>query len=165
LAAGTLVLVAACGSSEAGPDRSPTSAPPTGGVEVETHTGPLGTYLTDSAGRTLYMFASDTSTSSTCTGQCSTYWPPLTTTSSAQGSDRVTADMVGTIPAGGGGEQVTYAGHPLYYFAQDASPGDAAGQGSDAFGARWWIVSPSGKPITSLAAAHSSTSYSNGVGY
>jgi predicted lipoprotein with Yx(FWY)xxD motif len=168
-AVGTLILAAACGSSGsgsgAGPDRSPTSSPAGGAVELATHAGPLGTYLTDSAGRTLYLFASDTSTSSTCTGQCLTYWPPLTTTSSAHTSGRVAANLVGTIPANGAGEQVTFAGHPLYYFAQDTSPGDIAGQGSNAFGARWWLVSPSGAPITRSAAPPASTPYSNGGGY
>jgi predicted lipoprotein with Yx(FWY)xxD motif len=44
---------------------------------------------------------------------------------------------------------VTYAGHPLYYFAGDATPGQTTGQGSNGFGADWWIVAPNGKAIES----------------
>jgi hypothetical protein len=35
-------------------------------------------------------------------------------------------------------------GHVLYTFGGDAKPGDAKGQGSDAFGVHWYVVSPSG---------------------
>jgi predicted lipoprotein with Yx(FWY)xxD motif len=168
LAASALVVVAACGNSNSnsaggsggGAGGSTTSPGPNGKVVVETHTGPLGTYLTDSSGRTLYMFASDTSTASSCIGQCLTYWPALTTTAAA--SDEVSggasAAMLGTISSGGASKQVTYAGHPLYYFFEDANPGDTLGQGSTNFGAKWWILAPSGKPITSAVGSRTTTS-------
>ena len=78
--------------------------------------------------------------------------------------------MLGTISRGGGSRQVTYAGHPLYYFAGDTSSGDTKGQGSTGFGARWWIVSPAGKPITGSPGAGSqpsggSAGYGSGGGY
>jgi len=40
--------------------------------------------------------------------------------------------------------EVTYAGHPLYYFVSDKQPGDATGQGIDGFGGLWWVLTPSG---------------------
>jgi hypothetical protein len=43
---------------------------------------------------------------------------------------------------------VTYDGHPLYYFSGDSGPGTATGQGSDGFGAKWWLVAPSGSDVT-----------------
>jgi hypothetical protein len=43
---------------------------------------------------------------------------------------------------------VTYDGHPLYYFEGDSGPGTASGQGSDSFGAKWWLVAPSGSDVT-----------------
>ena len=42
---------------------------------------------------------------------------------------------------------MTYKGHPLYYFAGDPSAGTTTGQGSDSFGAKWWLVSPAGVAI------------------
>ena len=44
--------------------------------------------------------------------------------------------------------QVTYAGHPLYYFIQDKKAGDTTGQGVNGFGGLWWVVSPAGAAIT-----------------
>jgi hypothetical protein len=44
--------------------------------------------------------------------------------------------------------KVTYGGHPLYYFAGDSGPGQATGQGSDEFGAKWWLAAPSGAQVT-----------------
>jgi predicted lipoprotein with Yx(FWY)xxD motif len=46
---------------------------------------------------------------------------------------------------------VTYNGHPLYRFIQDSKPGQANGQGSQAFGAGWYVVAPSGNEIVSGA--------------
>jgi hypothetical protein len=59
---------------------------------------------------------------------------------------------------------VTYNGHPLYYFAGDSGPGTTSGQGSDEFGAKWWLVAPSGAAITHSASSGSSSS-SSASGY
>ena len=58
-----------------------------------------------------------------------------------------TSDL-GTITRSDGTKQVTYDGHPLYYFVGDSGPGTATGQGSDNFGAKWWLVSPTGSDVT-----------------
>jgi predicted lipoprotein with Yx(FWY)xxD motif len=59
----------------------------------------------------------------------------------------VRASLLGTTKRTDGKKQVTYNGHPLYYFAGDSSPGAATGQGLEQFGARWWVVSPAGRAI------------------
>ena len=66
----------------------------------------------------------------------------LTATGGAQASD------LGTITRPGGSKQATYDGHPLYYFVGDSAAGQTNGQGSDNFGAKWWLVAPSGAQIT-----------------
>jgi len=91
------------------------------------------------------MFASDTPTKSTCTGSCLSFWPPLD--GKATAGSGVTASKLGTITGTNGSAQVTYAGHPLYYYAADKKPGDVKGQGSNQSGALWWILAPSGAPI------------------
>jgi predicted lipoprotein with Yx(FWY)xxD motif len=120
-------------------------------ITVVTRSGPLGTYLTDGSGKTLYMFASDTPTKSTCTGSCLSFWPPLD--GKATAGSGVTASQLGTITGTNGAAQVTYAGHPLYHYAADKKPGDVKGQGSNQSGALWWILTPSGAPIESKAPA------------
>jgi predicted lipoprotein with Yx(FWY)xxD motif len=66
----------------------------------------------------------------------------VTASGGAQTSD------LGTITRSDGTKQVTYDGHPLYYFIADKSKGQTTGQGSDGFGAKWWLVAPSGDAIT-----------------
>jgi predicted lipoprotein with Yx(FWY)xxD motif len=151
LAAG--LMLAACGSSggsgggsTAAAGGGSTSAGAGGSsVTVATRSGPLGSYLTDGSGMTLYLFASDTSAKSTCSGPCLTYWPPLM--GKAKAGSGATASKLGTITGTNGKPQVTYAGHPLYYYAGDAKAGDTTGQGSTNSGAKWWILAPSGQPI------------------
>lgn len=107
----------------------------------------LGSTLVAANGNTLYMFAHDTSTKSTCTGMCATYWPPLITTGKPKAGPGAHASLLGTTKRAGGKLQVTYHGHPLYLFAGDQQPGQVNGQGSTAFGAPWLALSASGKQI------------------
>ena len=68
--------------------------------------------------------------------------------------------MLGTTPRSDGKPQVTYDGHPLYGYQGDSKAGDTNGQGINAFGAAWYVLSPSGTAIT--AASSSSGGGSNG---
>jgi predicted lipoprotein with Yx(FWY)xxD motif len=123
-----------------------TSAPAaSGAVSIKTTKGDPGTFLVDSSGRSLYLFEADKSTTSTCNGACAAAWPPLTTTGAPTAGTGVKANLLGTTKRDDGKMEVTYNGHPLYYFANDSAPGDIKGQGVDAFGAEWYAVSPEGK--------------------
>jgi hypothetical protein len=53
---------------------------------------------------------------------------------------------------------VTYKGHPLYYFVADKTAGSTSGQGSDGFGAKWWLVAPSGSAITTSSGSSGGSS-------
>jgi hypothetical protein len=46
-----------------------------------------------------------------------------------------------------GTKQVTYKGHPLYFFTRDEDRGDTYGQGSTSFGAGWYVLKPTGKKV------------------
>jgi predicted lipoprotein with Yx(FWY)xxD motif len=108
----------------------------------------LGTILADGQGRTLYLFEKDMGTNSSCSGACAVAWPPATT-ADRQPAVAGAADqsLVGTTTRPDGTVQLTYAGHPLYRFAGDNQPGDTNGQGSQAFGAGWDVLSPAGQKI------------------
>jgi predicted lipoprotein with Yx(FWY)xxD motif len=125
-------------------------------VTVATKSGSLGTYLVDGSGRTLYLWVADTGSTSNCSGQCVTYWPPLTGAAKASGSVQQAA--LATSKRSDGSMQVTYQGHPLYYFSGDKSAGSTAGQGSDGFGAKWWVVGVDGKAITGSSSGPTSGS-------
>jgi predicted lipoprotein with Yx(FWY)xxD motif len=168
LAAATLALgiaVAGCGGS------SSSSSPPASGgtnassgssggygygggggsssataVTLKAVSSPLGTILVDQDGKTLYLFEADSKNKSNCSGGCLNLWPPVMANGKATAGSGVTAGMIGTAT---GSSQVTYAGHPLYWFSGDTNAGDTNGQGLDDFGGKWYAISPAGAAVTS----------------
>ena len=135
---------------------------PAGPATVSAKTGALGTYLTDASGNSLYLYTPDTSSASTCYGQCVAFWPALLTTGAPMAGTGATASMLGTSPRTDGTTQVTYNGHPLYYFKGDKAAGDTSGQGKQG---TWFVVSPTGMQIgtaTSSAAAPAAAAPSSG---
>ncbi len=161
--AAALLAAAACGSSASSSSpasggaaaSSAASASPAGAAGsatvIKTTSGSAGTFLTDGSGRTVYEFAKDAMNQSSCTGACAAAWPPVTTTGAATVSGGANASDVGTLTRSDGTKQVTYNGHALYYFAGDSSAGQTNGQGIDGFGAKWWLLTPSGSIITTAA--------------
>lgn len=160
------LVVAACGgTNSAAPSTAPsnpnsatpsTSSSSTGGASpgggtsaagaaiIKTGHTSLGTVLTDSKGITVYLFEADTGIKSTCYGPCATAWPPVLTNGAPVAGPVAKSSLLGTIKRTDGKTQVTYAGHPLYYFSAGTAPGDVSGQGVDGFGAHWDAVRPSG---------------------
>ena len=107
----------------------------------------LGQIVVDGRGRSLYLFEKDSRSRSACSGLCATYWPPLLTSGKPVAIKGASAALVGSIRRADGSRQVTYAGHPLYFFAGDAKRGQTNGEGLKDFGAGWYVVAPSGKKI------------------
>jgi predicted lipoprotein with Yx(FWY)xxD motif len=118
------------------------------GVAVETKHAKLGTILAAGPKKlTVYMFEADKGTTSSCTGACAKVWPPVTTSGAPTvAAGAVSADL-GTTKRPDGTEQVTYKGHPLYFYDDDKDSGDAYGQGSKAFGASWYVLEPNGSKL------------------
>jgi predicted lipoprotein with Yx(FWY)xxD motif len=166
-AAGSSAPATTAGSS-APATASGSSAPATTSgsqqITVETHTGPMGSYLTDGNGKTLYLFAHDKGKTSTCNGSCAHFWPPFTTTASPKGAGTVQSGDLATSKRSDGSTQVTYHGHPLYYFFQDQAAGDTKGQGLNQDGGLWWLVSPTGRALTKTGTTTHSSSPASGGG-
>lgn len=156
---------AACGGSSSG--GGATVTPKAGGAaaSVTTKSGTLGTHLTDSSGRTLYMFGKDTGSSSSCSGACSTEWPPLKTSGPATATGGAQSSMLGTTKRSDGATQVTYAGHPVYTFLEDRSPGQTKGEGLNAFGGVWTAVAADGSSIAPSQTKPTPASSSSSGGY
>jgi len=151
--------------TEAPPTEMPTSAPtatvPTtggqGGVPMlqVADNATLGKILTDDKGGTLYAFKTDQPGQSMCTGTCAQNWPPLTVAQGAQ--PQASADVTGklnVIQRSDGSSQVTINDMPLYYFKNDAQPGDTKGQG---VGNNWYVISPAGEMITTTVTVTNTT--------
>ncbi|HKV88834.1 MAG TPA: hypothetical protein VJT78_12630 [Candidatus Dormibacteraeota bacterium] len=140
--------VTAAPSPIASPVSSPVATPQAVGATVRVAATRLGSILVDSVGRTLYLFVADSGTRSVCNSAgCVQNWPPLLTRGTPQAGTGVNAALLGTTRRADGTTEVTYAGHPLYYFIADKKAGDVTGQGIDAFGGPWYVVSPSGMQI------------------
>ncbi len=114
---------------------------------ISLRTTKVGKVLVAANGRTLYLFTAEKGKTSKCYGQCAAYWPPLIARTPTAGAG-LKASLVGTTKRKDGKLQVTYGGHPLYFFANDKKAGDVNGQGFVHFGGAWWVVSASGKKIT-----------------
>jgi Secreted repeat of unknown function len=70
------------------------------------------------------------------------------TTGTPRAMPGVIQSLLGTSKRASGAVQVTYHGHPLYYFVGDTAPGTATGEGIDAFGAEWDVINAAGMAIT-----------------
>ena len=141
--AGIALAATACGGSSSGGGGTQTVNTGSGGSsasasDLQTHSGPDGKFMTDDQGRTVYIFSKDTSTTSTCSGDCAKEWPPYKED----------------------GSQVVFKGHPLYFFADDKSAGDMNGQGLNDFGGLWTAVAPDGSAL--MSSHPSSTPSSSG---
>jgi predicted lipoprotein with Yx(FWY)xxD motif len=125
----------------------------------------VGKVLVDANGRTLYLFAADTANVSKLSAAGQAVWPPFIAATPPKATGGVSAGQIGTVT---GSNQVTYNGHPLYYFVGDKSPGQTNGQGLNEFGARWYALSGAGTAVTSTpkaAPASSSTGTSSTPSY
>jgi predicted lipoprotein with Yx(FWY)xxD motif len=140
---------------------TPTPSPQ---ATVMTRSGPMGTYLTDGQGKSLYYFQADKGTTSTCSGPCAATWPPLVTVGAPKAGPGVDASKLGTTPRSGNATQVTFAGHPLYLYGGDTAAGQTNGQGLNNFGALWWLVSPQGASITTTGTPSPHASPTGGGG-
>jgi predicted lipoprotein with Yx(FWY)xxD motif len=92
---------------------------------------------------TLYAFSTDTPRMSRCSGQCAKFWPPVLTTRGVKAGPGVNQHMLGTLRRADGTIQVSYNGHPLYFFALGLDSG-TSGAGAPAFGGVFNLVNTNG---------------------
>ncbi len=109
------------------------------------HSDELGDFLVGSNDMTLYIFLKDEPGKSNCYDACAQNWPPLLVDADPVAGPGVDASLLGTTTRDDGSTQVTYNGHPLYFWVKDSAPGDTTGQGVKDV---WFVISPSGSPVT-----------------
>jgi predicted lipoprotein with Yx(FWY)xxD motif len=116
-------------------------------IDLQSVSGIDGKFLADGQGRALYLFEADKGSTSTCTGACASTWPPVTASAMPMAGGGISQSLLGTTKRADGTEQLTYNGHPLYYFSADTGSGMAKGQGVKAFGSDWYVVNGKGSKI------------------
>jgi predicted lipoprotein with Yx(FWY)xxD motif len=131
------------------------------------HTPALGSFLTDTSGKTLYVYTKDTAGTGTCTGTCLAKWPAFVASPVTAPSILKSSDLT-ELSRADGVNQTAFMGKPLYYYAGDAKPGDVTGQG---FGGVWYVANTTGMvpaamatavPTTVVTTNSASTSYGGG---
>ena len=149
-------MVAGCGSGEIASQTSgvvsstvSSQTSPQGVTVAVRDVVPVGQILVDGTGRTLYAFEADRPDEATCDGACAQVWPPYRISATPRpGDSGVTkAAMLGAVTRADGTRQLTYGGHPMYYFVGDEGPGVANGHGRREFDSRWLVVGIDGNMI------------------
>ncbi|MGH2903973.1 MAG: COG4315 family predicted lipoprotein [Solirubrobacteraceae bacterium] len=105
----------------------------------------LGSILVSSSGRTLYEFTRDHANKNSCaaTRGCSAVWPSLKASGRPTAGPGVKASLLSTTS----GNQITYAGHPLYTYRGDSGPGKTSYVGVRSFGGTWYALNASGGTV------------------
>jgi len=125
----------------------PAGSTPAAAAKVQVRSTSLGRILADARGHTLYLFEADKGKKSACYGKCATAWPPLTTTAKPVAGTGAKASLLGTTKRRDGRLQVTYGGHPLYFFYKDTKAGQTSGENLDFFGGEWYALSAAGRKV------------------
>ena len=129
-------------SAEATPSGSESGTQSSVGLDTAKVPG-VGTVLVDQDGRTVYLFTNDTGSKSTCTGSCASTWPALVSDGQPSVNGGADDGKVGTTNSG----QVTYNGHPLYYYVEEDEPNEVLCQAVYEFAGWWYVVNKDGKAI------------------
>jgi predicted lipoprotein with Yx(FWY)xxD motif len=125
----------------------------------------LGNTLVDGNGRALYLFRADKPNHSTLSRAGFAVWPAFGSSGTPHATAGVSAAHIATIRSDGR-RQVTYYGHPLYYYVGDKGAGEVKGQGLSEFGALWYVLSPNGHAVTSAPTTPApATTEPSGYGY
>ena len=160
------VLVAGCASpdttdstddplpSDRATQSSPSPASPApnrqksrAGTEIITAASEYGPMLYDKNGQPIYLFTSETGIRPDCYGDCAEAWPPVLTRGAPQAGEQVRAGLLGTTRRTDGSTQVTYSGHPLYFYAHEGKY-QVLCHNVEEFGGTWLVVRPNGHAVT-----------------
>jgi predicted lipoprotein with Yx(FWY)xxD motif len=112
---------------------------------METRYGPI---LVDGRGHALYLFTREHSSRSRCYGACARAWPPFTTRSAPRAGKGARRGLLGTTRRRGGARQVTYKGHPLYFYVDDRRPGQVLCHDVFEFGGTWLVLTRRGNAVS-----------------
>ena len=124
---------------------TPSSPAAAAGTTITTGDSDFGAMLFDASKQAIYLFDAETTSRPECYDACAEAWPPVLTSGAPRVAGAARADLLGTTKRRDGTTQVTYAGHPLYYYAHER-PGQVLCHDVDEYGGLWLVVTPSGRP-------------------
>ena len=154
------LFLIACGTPQAPVDATPASIPSASAPTQAPAPSPpapdtlilagsrYGKIVVDGQGRTLYLFDAERGAAPKCSGGCAAAWPPLLITVAPVAGEGLSQAQIGTVARSDGSRQVSYNGHPLYYYVGDRSPGEIKCQAAIEYGGGWYVVDTLGNKIT-----------------
>jgi predicted lipoprotein with Yx(FWY)xxD motif len=118
-------------------------APSAVGTLITTGDSEFGTMLFNEKKQAIYIWELEESTNAECYGDCAEAWPPVLTDGAPRADDGVNSSLLGTTERADGSTQVTYNGHPLYYYAHEGA-GEVKCHNISTHGGIWWVIHPNG---------------------
>jgi predicted lipoprotein with Yx(FWY)xxD motif len=122
------------------------AAEPKPGTEITVSDSDYGRILFDGSDQAIYLFEKEAGAKSECYGECAEAWPPVLTDGEPLAAGAARQGLLGTTERDDGTTQVTYAGHPLYYYVDDPK-GEVLCQNVEEFGGLWLVVAPDGEAV------------------
>jgi predicted lipoprotein with Yx(FWY)xxD motif len=121
------------------------SAPPARpGTRITVRPSEYGPMLFDARGQAIYLFDTETTRNARCYSDCAEAWPPVLTRGEPVATGAARSTLLGTTRRSDGSRQVTYGGHPLYFYAHE-EPGQVLCHDIEEFGGLWLVVTPAGE--------------------
>ena len=112
-------------------------------IVADSQYGPM---LYDKTGQAIYLFdLEEGRPKPRCYQACAAAWPPVLTDGPPVAASGVRPALLGTTQRRDGSTQVTYNGHPLYFYAHEG-PYEVLCHDIDEFGGTWLVVQPDGAP-------------------
>lgn len=131
-------------SSQESPTPDPSSeAPQATETVITTGSSEFGTMLFNEKKQAIYIWEVEKSEKPLCYDSCAKAWPPVLTDGKPQAAGDVKGNLLGTTERNDGSTQVTYNGHPLYYYAHE-KPGEVKCHNISTHGGLWWVIQPNG---------------------
>jgi predicted lipoprotein with Yx(FWY)xxD motif len=122
-----------------------TTPPPATDTVVTTGDSEFGVMLFDDRGQAIYLFDRERTSTPDCYDECAAAWPPVVTDGAPQAGGAADPALLGTTQRTDGAVQVTYAGHPLYFYANEG-PGEVLCHDVFLNDGWWYVVTPEGSP-------------------
>lgn len=129
------------------PEPEPEPEPAAPGTTITSAGSQFGPMLFNADRQAIYIWELEPTSTPQCYGDCAVAWPPVLTDGAPVASGDVQSGLLGTVQRTDGATQVTYNGHPLYYYV-DEGPGEVRCHNVATHGGLWWVITPEGNRAT-----------------